>query len=273
MAKKAQPGEIEQEVDHLLDDLDRTDRPDRDLPVPLTENERDSYGEAFAGMAERGTDGNDSEDRLGEMGGSRPPGRRKPPSPTRQLVQDAGGYSAQADPSTQWVEETVRYCKWCGEWIGPGGERIPCDVPHDPCKLVVIKGRLQNGCQSCREQWALDQRWARRKGRQAQTCRPKPSQERKLTCAYLWQKAKEKARRRGLEPTPHEPNWTPKDWNRLQNRLFNAKIDAENKRRRERERQQWPGLPPLPTSHNLPHGLGTNGTGFPIRRRPYWWLY
>lgn len=194
------------------------DQPDRDEPDPLTQLDLSKHGgsqEMLDGSAEFGTDAGDSEDRLSELGG-----KPRPAPVTRQLVQDAGGYATQTDPAMLWKTATAWYCLQCGEPIGSPERRIPCDVPNDPCVLEVQRGRLMNGCQGCREQWALDRKHSRTRGNPPQTCRPKPGQERRYTCAYLWQKYKEKCRRRGEEPTPHAPNLTKRDRDRMENAVF-----------------------------------------------------
>lgn len=254
-----------------FDDRDLARLPDRDEPDPLTLLDLSQYAvsqKVLTESAEFGTDANDAEDRLSEVGG-----KPRPAPLTRQLVQDAGGYSTEVDPKLLWKTETRFYCRACGEWIGsPPRQRIECEVPFDPCTSEMLNNR--GGCQSCREQRAIDLKEARGIGHPPQTCRPLPG-EKESRCARnwrnamaQWERAVAKAERLGIEPPPEpqpaEPRWTERDRRKIQDARDIAQLRADYEKRRPPQRNRQPsGV----------WELDTRGTGFDARddlRKPGW---
>lgn len=275
----AQPYDLEGELfderkpDPNFDHRDLTQLPSPIPSAPLTgiENSEFKYYEAAQEMlsktAEVGTDSDDKEDNVSEIGGK---ARRAPV--TRQLVQDAGGYSTSIDPRMKWKTPTAFYCRSCGEPIGASPKRLKCEVPLDPCTPEMLDRR--GGCQSCREQRAFDRKDARGRGNQPQCCRPQPGQK-ESRCAKDWRNAMKrwetavaKAQRSGTEPPPEpqpvEPKWTEEDLRKFRDAEHIAEARAEYERHR----------PPAPA--RKPTGvwdLQLRGTGFDSRddlRKPGW---
>lgn len=272
-----QPYDLEGNVfDRKKTDPDHDDRDlaglpeDRDEPDPLTLLDLSAAGgqTIVTESAEFGTDADDAEDKVSEIGG-----KARPAPVTRQLVQDAGGYSTEIDPRMLWKTATRFYCRACGKWIESSPKRLECEVPLDPCTPEMLDD--QGGCQNCREQHALDLKDARGRGNQPQTCRP-VNGEKESRCAKdwrntmgRWQRAVNKAERSGTEPPPEpepaEPKWTARDLRKLQ--------DAEDIAAMRAEYQQNP-CPPPPARQALGvWELDSRGTGFDSRndlRKPGW---
>jgi len=254
-------------------DKEDPDYDPRDLADPAHEyrtteipvKEQISHGEAMRGAAEQQTYNDESDTRppsgAGVTGrlGVRNQNIAARKATTGSLIADAGGYSTEIDPALLWKSATVYYCQACGEPIGSPGDRIPCDIPSDPCSLSVVNGRLTNGCQACREQWAIDRKHARTRGNPPQTCRPLPG-ERKSKCARRWDQVKRTARRNGVEPVPAAPKLTKRDQARFDEDQFH------------RENAEWWLQNRPPVYREVPPyrgpDRGTNGTGFPVRPRP-----
>ncbi|MGE2717573.1 hypothetical protein ACQI4L_26220 [Mycolicibacterium litorale] len=256
-------------VDPDCDERDLAGLGDLDDPDPLTLLDLSEVGghSIVTESAELGTDSNDSEDKVSEIGG-----KARPAPVTRQLVQDAGGYLTEVDPRMLWTTATRFYCRACGEWIGSSPNRLKCEVPLDPCTPEMLKRR--GGCQNCREQHALDLKVARGRGNQPQTCRPL-SGEKESRCAKdwrntmaRWQRAVNRAERKGTEPPPEpqpaEPKWTARDRRRFR--------DAEDITAARAEYEQHPPQPPKKQPKGV-WGLDARGTGFDARdglRKPGW---
>lgn len=228
--------------------------------------------EMLTGSPEIGSDANDVEDRLSEIGG-----KSRPAPATSQLVQDAGGYSTEIDPKMLWKSETRFYCRVCGGWIGSPKQRIECEIPSDPCRPEMVKTR--GGCQGCREQHAIDLKEARGKGNPPQTCRPSVEEreagEKESRCAKAWRNTMGKwtravatAEKLGNEPPPEpqpaDPRWTERDLRKIQDRQDIASARAEYEEHRPPQRKPQPiGV----------WELDTRGTGFDARddlRKPGW---
>jgi hypothetical protein len=246
------------------------DKEDADFDTSDLATLPDHYARvAVSESAEFGTDGNDTEDRLSEVGG-----KARPSPVLRQLVQEAGGYSFEKkDPKSEWKTATRFYCRTCGEWIASPPTEIDCEVPLDPCPPEMLKGG--GGCQSCRVQKAFDLKDARGVGNPPQTCRPKPG-EKESRCAKdwrngmeRWERAVAKAQKRGTKvpakPSPAEPKWTERDIRKMRDAEEMAQIRAD------RRRQFRP-----PVLKRQPQGiwdLDLRGTGFTHRdhlRKPGW---
>lgn len=259
----------EHKVDFRYDERDLAQPPDRDEPdASILLDPRYGGAQEFDDFADLGSDANDAEDRLPEVGGKPRPAPR-----TRQLVQDAGGYVAEVDPRLLWKTATRFYCRACGEWIGSSAkQRIECETPYDPCTPDLLNNR--GGCQNCREQRALDLKEARGTGNPPQTCRPLRG-EKESRCAKDWRNAMKRwntavttAEKRGSEPPrepqPAEPKWTRRDLRKIQDAQDIAEARAEYEKRRPPERKRQPA------------GVwdqGANGTGFDARddvRKPGW---
>lgn len=257
-------------TDEDYDDQDLSRLPDStDDLDPLTLLDLSEFGgqQVLEQSFEFRSDSDDPEDRVSEVGG-----KSRPNPITRQLVQDAGGYSVEVDPRSQWKTETRHYCRSCGSPIESPRERIECEVQFDPCPTEMLN--RGGGCQSCREQRAIDRKEARGRGNPPQTCRPQLG-EKESRCGKdwknrigRWERAVARAEKSGEEPPPKpraaEPKLTESDFRRIRDAQLVAEARAEYARRRPPELRRAPtGLWDQPL----------RGTGFTLRddlRKPGW---
>lgn len=267
---KANPDYDDHDLALLVDQMqvDGTLRRSWDEPEPFTQLDLSNESrKILKGSAEFGTDANDAEDRLSEVGG-----KPRPAPLTRQLVQDAGGYVTEIDPKLLWKTQTTFYCRACGKWIGSPSKRIECEVPFDPCTSEMLNNR--GGCQNCREQRAIDQKEARGTGNPPKACRPRPG-EKESRCAKdwrnaisRWEHAVDAAEKRGNEPPPKpqpaEPKLTERDRRKIKEAQMIAQIRAEYETRRP---------PPVKRQPSGVWDQDPRGTGFAARdylRKPGW---